>query len=144
MEVLMAAVIEGPSAALEQELCERFERSMSDGVNSDEHLVWRGRYFNADIIVQIGSIPFLVRIESGRIKECRRGLPLLCPTVFSVKGETEAWAAFWENPPKPKWHDIFALTKFGHMSVEGNVQPFMANLQYFKDILAMPRKGSLK
>jgi hypothetical protein len=102
MEVLMAAVSEGPSAALERELCERFERSMSGGVNSDEHLVWRGRYLTADIIVQIGSVPFLVRIESGRIKECRRGLPLLCSTVFSVKGETEAWAAFWENPPKPK------------------------------------------
>ncbi len=140
----MAAVIGDLSVALEQELCERFERCLFNGVNSDEHLVWRGRYLTADIIVQIGSAPFLVRIENGRIEECRKGLPLLCSTVFSVKGTTAAWAAFWENPPKPKWHDIFALIKFGHMSVEGNVRPFMANLQYVKDILAMPRKGSVK
>jgi len=140
----MAAVIEDPSVALEQALCERFERCLPGGVNSDEHLVWRGRYLTADIIVQIGSVPFLVRIENGRIRECRKGLPLLCSTVFSVKGTTEAWAAFWENPPLPKWHDIFALTKFGHMTIEGNVQPFMANLQYVKDILAMPRRGFAK
>jgi len=140
----MTAVIGDPSVALEQELCEKFERCLSDGVNSDEHLVWRGRYLTADIIIHIGSVPFLVRIENGRIKECRKGIPLLCSTVFSVKGTTEAWAAFWENPPKPKWHDIFALTKFGHMSVEGNFQPFMANLQYVKDILAVPRKGNEK
>ena len=85
-----------------------------------------------------------MRIENGRIKECHKGLPLLCSSVFSVKGTTQAWAAFWENSPQPKWHDIFALTKFGHMSVEGNIQPFMANLQYVKDILVMPRKGNVK
>ncbi len=140
----MAAVIESPSGALEQELGERLEQCLSAGVNADDHLVWRGRYLTADIMVQIGSVPFLVCIQEGRIIECRKGLPLLCSTVFSVKGTTEAWSAFWENPPKPKWHDIFALTKFGHMSIEGNVQPFMANLQYFKDILAIPRKGSAK
>jgi hypothetical protein len=140
----MNSIIQDSGLSSEQTLCERFGKCFSTAVNSDEHLAWRGRYVTADITVQIGSVPFLVRIQEGRIKECRRGLPLLCSTVFAVKGTTEAWAAFWENPPKPKWHDIFALTKFGHMSVEGNLQPFMANLQYFKDVLAVPRKGEMK
>jgi hypothetical protein len=86
-------------------------------------------------------VPFLLRIEEGSIRECRQGLPLLCSWVFAVRGSAQAWAALWQDPPPPGWHDIFALTKRGEMSLEGNLQPFMANLQYFKDVVALPRKG---
>ncbi len=128
-------------AALEQELCDRFERAVPKVVNSDPHLVWRGRNLTADCLVQIGTVAFLLRLEEGSIRECRKGLPLLCSWVFAVRGSAQAWAALWQDPPPPGWHDIFALTKRGEMSLEGNLQPFMANLQYFKDILALPRKG---
>lgn len=140
----MSGVAQELSLSVERELCERFEKCFPDAVNSDEHLVWRGRYLTADILIQIGSTPFLVRVHEGKITECRRGLPLLCSTVFAVKGTTKGWAGYWANPPKPKWHDIFALTKFGEMSIEGNLQPFMANLQYIKDILATPRERGAK
>jgi hypothetical protein len=92
-------------------------------------------------VVQIGTVPFLLRIEEGSIRECRKGLPLLCSWVFAVRGSVQGWAALWQDPPPPGWHDIFALTKRGEMALEGNLQPLMANLQYFKDILALPRKG---
>jgi len=127
-------------AALEGELCARFERSVPDGVNSDRHLVWRGRNMSADCLVQIGTVPFLLRIEQGSVRECRKGLPLLCSWVFAVRGSTQGWAALWQDPPPPGWHDIFALTKRGEMTLEGNLQPLMANLQYFKDMVALPRK----
>jgi hypothetical protein len=31
------------------------------------------------------------------------------------------------------------MTKSGDATVEGDFQPFMANLRYFKDLLAAPR-----
>jgi hypothetical protein len=60
--------------------------------------------------------------------------------VFAVRGSAQAWAALWQDPPPPGWHDIFALIKRGEMSLEGNLHPLMANLQYFKDMIASPRK----
>ena len=131
-------------AGLEQELCDRFERTVPNGVNSDQHLVWRGRNLRADCLVQIGTLPFLLRIEDGRIRECLKGLPLLCSWVFAVRGSAQGWAALWQDPPPPGWHDIFALTKRGEMTLEGNLQPLMANLQYVKDILTLPRKGGAR
>jgi hypothetical protein len=41
--------------------------------------------------------------------------------------------------PKAGWHDLLALTKRGEATLEGDIRPFMANLQYFKDVLALPR-----
>jgi len=58
-----------------------------------------------------------------------------------VRGSAQGWAALWQDPPPPGWHDIFALTKRGEMALEGNLHPLMANLQYFKDVVALPRKG---
>lgn len=132
------------SSAAEQELCARFEQSIADGLSSDPHLIWRGRNLTVDCVVQIGTTPFLLRIEEGRLREHRKGLPPLCSWTFAVRGSAQAWAALWQDPPPPGWHDIFALTKRGEMSVEGNLQPLMANLQYFKDVVSLPRKKGVK
>ena len=42
--------------------------------------------------------------------------------------------------PEPGWHDLFALTKRGAASIEGDLRPLLQNLQYFKDLLALPRR----
>ena len=124
----------------EPELCARFLRFIPDRVNADRHLVWRGRTLTAECLIQIGSTAFLLRIDAGSIRECRTELPVLCSWDFAVRGSVEAWAALWQDPPPPGWHDIFALSKRGEMSFEGNLQPFLAHLQYFKDVLTLPRK----
>ena len=42
--------------------------------------------------------------------------------------------------PEPGWHDLLALTKRGAARIDGDLQPLLANLQYFKDLLATPRR----
>jgi hypothetical protein len=41
--------------------------------------------------------------------------------------------------PRPGWHDLLALTKRKEATLEGDLHPFMTHLQYFKDLLALPR-----
>ncbi len=123
-------------------LCARFEQALQNRWNSDAHLVWRGRDLTADCVVQIGSISFLVRIDQGRLQELRKGLPLQCSWTFAIRGSADAWAALWQDTPPPGRHDIFALSKRGEMSLEGNLQPLMANLQFIKDVVTLPRKSS--
>jgi len=131
-----------PSTAAERALCERFRRSIPERVNADPHLVWRGRTLSVDCLVQIGSTAFLLRIDGGSIRECRTELPVPCSFDLAVRGTLQAWTALWQDPAPPGWHDLFALSKRGEMSLEGNLQPLFAHLQYFKDVLALPRDGS--
>ena len=126
----------------EQELSTRLLDAMRLRVNADPHLVWRGRTLTTDCLVQIGNTTFLLRIESGRIRECLTEFPLLCSWTFAVRGTVRAWASLWQDPPPPGWHDLFALSKRGEMSFEGNLHPFMAHLQYIKDVLTLPRKAT--
>ena len=57
----------------------------------------------------------------------------------AVRGSLRAWMNLWRDPPPPGWNDLLALSKRGEMSFEGDLQPFMAHLQYFKDVLTSPR-----
>ena len=66
--------------------------------------------------------------------------PFVMPAwSFAVRAAEAVWQRFWQPVPEPGDNDIFALRKTGEMSVEGNLQPLMANLIYIKQVLAMPR-----
>jgi hypothetical protein len=60
---------------------------------------------------------------------------------FAFRATPEAWAEFWQPVPRPGWHDLLSLTKRGAATLEGDLHPFLANLQFFKDLFALPRGG---
>ena len=43
--------------------------------------------------------------------------------------------------PPPHYHDLLAMAKRGVLSIDGDLQPFMANLFYFKEMFAAPRRS---
>ena len=108
-------------------------------VAGNADLVRRGRFLTCDIELGIGAIALAVRIENGRIASVTRGPFLLKPWTFAVRMDPETWLKFLAPVPEAGWHDVMALTKRGAARIEGNLQPFMANLQYIKDVVAAPR-----
>jgi hypothetical protein len=109
-------------------------------VNGDAWLVHRGRFLGADLMIEVGGAPFHIAIEEGRIVRLDRGPLLMRPWRFAIRGDAEGWRQFWKPIPPPPFHDIFALTKHAGFRIEGDLHPFMANLLYFKDVLAAPRR----
>jgi hypothetical protein len=116
-----------------------FER-LPELVANDADLLRIGRYMTVDFMVEIGSVPFYLSVERGRLVTLEKGPLLMRPWTFAVRGTAEAWNRFWQPIPEPGWHDIFALAKRGVAGMEGDLHPFMANLQYIKNLLAAPRR----
>lgn len=108
----------------------------------DRDLTRRGAWLDARFQVGIGAVPFDVTVAAGRITALERGPLLMRSWRFAVRGTTEAWSRFWQPVPEPGWHDLFALSKRGQLRMEGDLRPLMANLQYVKDLLALPRRGA--
>jgi hypothetical protein len=111
-------------------------------LESDADLIRRGALFDARFQVGIGDVAFDVAVAAGRIASLERGPFVMRGWRFAVRGSAEAWQRFWMPVPPPGWHDLFALSKRGVMVLEGDLQPLMANLQYVKDLLALPRGAS--
>ena len=118
---------------------DRFAR-LPDLLVADADLVRRGRFACVDCRVDIGDEPFFLSIADGNLTAFERGPRLMRSSAFTVRATAEAWTRYWEPLPPPGWHDLFALTKRGVASMEGDFRPLLQHLQFFKDLLALPRR----
>lgn len=90
-------------------------------------------------MLAVGDADFRVRIVDGSVEPVERG-PFVMPSCdFKLSAPADEWARFLEAVPPPGSHDLFALLKRGVLRLDGNLHPFMANLMYFKRLLASPR-----
>ena len=115
-----------------------FER-LPELTAADKDLERRGRFLTADFALVVGNVPLLVRVETGRVTSVARGPFLLRPWTFSITAAADTWLKLLKRIPDPGTHDLMALSKVGLARIEGNLQPFMANLQVVKDIVTAPR-----
>ena len=109
-------------------------------VNADTALVRRGRWLTVDMLLEIGTTPYYVSIESGRVARLERGPVIMRSWSFAIRGSEQAWRQFWLPVPPPHFHDLFALAKRGEFRIEGDLYPLMSNLLYLKGVLALPRR----
>jgi len=109
-------------------------------VNADDKLVQRGRFVDTTFLIAIDDAYTLIRIQEGRITKVTPG-PFITPDYsFALRASRAVWEKFWQPLPPLGFTDIFALVKQKLMRVEGDIHPFMANLLYFKEVVAAPRK----
>jgi hypothetical protein len=113
-------------------------------VNADARLVHRGRFVDTTFMIAIDDAYTLIRVQEGRVVKVTPG-PFITPDyTFALRASRGVWEKFWQPLPPLGFTDIFALVKQKLMRVEGDLHPFMANLLYFKDVLAAPRRGAAR
>jgi hypothetical protein len=108
-------------------------------LDADTALVARGCHLNATCLLGPKDHPFHVCFAAGRIIDMAPAPVLMRSWCFSYRASPAAWTEYWKPVPRPGWHDLLALTKNGEAILEGDLYPFMTHLQYFKDVLALPR-----
>jgi hypothetical protein len=113
---------------------------LKNKVNADETLVKRGRWLSTTFLMEVGTTVWLINIIEGRIASIVKGPFVMASWTFALRAPEEEWTKFW-SPPQPGSHDLMALIKRRALKVEGDLQPFMANLRYFKEALVKLRKG---
>jgi hypothetical protein len=116
---------------------------LAERVNGNAALVKRGRYVNCAMLIESGDERCLVRIREGAVAEVAAASLLMSDFTFALRAPREAWEKFLAPQPPPGFTDVFALQRRKLLRIEGDLHPFMANLRYFKDVLASvrPREG---
>ena len=102
-------------------------------------LVVRGRMLTCECLLGPADHPFHVSIREGAIVDMTPAPVLMRSWRFAFRASSAAWVEYWQPMPRPGWHDLLALTKRKEATLEGDLHPFMTHLQYFKDLLALPR-----
>ena len=111
-------------------------------VNQDEALIRRGRFVNLSFRIGVGHEAFLIAVAAGRlisVTPCR----LATDTgIFGIHAAPDTWAKHWSPVPPRDFHDLFAMLPRRLAWLEGDLRPLMRNLQYFKDVMAKPRRSA--
>ena len=113
---------------------------LAEIVNGNEDLVRRGRYFSDTFMLEVGETQYLIEVLQGRIESVELGPFVMRSWTFALRATEDGWQRFWEQLPKPGYHDIFALLRHNRIVLDGDLQPMMANLLYVKEVIAAPRK----
>lgn len=116
-------------------------KTIPDLLAHDADLTVRGRWLDVDCLLGPSTQPFHVAIRAGQIVDMTPAPVLMRTWRFAYRATPAALAAHWQQMPPAGWHDLLALTKRGHATLEGDLHPFMTHLQYFKDLLALPRRS---
>jgi len=109
-------------------------------VGEESFLASRGRFLSCEMLLEAGTQPYFLRLRGGNLTEIARGPILMRSWDFALRADADAWLAHWEPVPRPGFHDIFAMAKQGRLRMEGDLHPLMANLQFIKDLLVLPRR----
>ena len=120
--------------ALDRTACARFQAALIEGRMRPPPLSLR-----TVCGLRIGAAETLLIVQDG-IASLKRPHPAMNSTSFNVSAPAASWYKFWEPMPQAGWHDVFALCKGGAMFIHGDLHPLMCHLQYFKDLLAAPRR----
>jgi hypothetical protein len=104
-------------------------------------LIARGRFLDCECLLGPIGHPFHASIRQGRIVDLTPAPVLMRSWRFAYRASPAAWAEHWQAAPRAGFHDLLALTKRGEAVLEGDLHPFIANLQFFKDVLALPRQN---
>ena len=115
-------------------------RCIPELVNGDNWLTHRGRFVRLDFVIQIDAAVYYLAVDRGRISPVDSATRLTPAYCFALRGSAATWGAFWQQMPRPPFHDIFAMSHLSDLRIEGNLRPLMANLTYFKDVLTTPRQ----
>jgi len=109
--------------------------------NAEPWLIDRGRFLEVTFLCAVGPASYLIHIHRGRLEAVEKG-PFVQPRwTFALSASEAAWREFWQPVPRPGCHDLIAMLKTRQLRLEGDQHPFMANLRYFKELLALPRAG---
>ena len=110
-------------------------------VNADEALVRRGRFLTTTFLLEVGQTAWLIAIHEGRVASVTPGPFVMPSSSFALRAPEEEWQKFWLSRPPPGSNDLMALIKRRVLKAEGDLQIFMANLRYFKEVLAKLRQA---
>lgn len=112
---------------------------LKDNAHLDPQIARWGRGLSTRFLLEAGPASWLVDIVDGQVSAVTPGPMVMPGWVFALRAPAEEWQAFWQARPVPGYNDLMALVKRRVLKVEGNLQPFMSHLFYFKALLASLR-----
>ena len=106
-------------------LTDELLRRLGDAMARDPELKVIGKFFNARFLLQAENRRYLLIVRDGQLQNVLADPPVVEEWSFAIKAPDSTWEKFLESPPRPMFHDIWAATWMGDMTLEGDTKVLM-------------------
>jgi len=115
-------------------------RWLADAANDDKVLLRLGRRCNSQVLLRADDSSIYLAICNGAVERVDSEPAHLRSYHFAIAAPQTTWDEFWAPLPRPGFHDIFALARFGHAEITGDLDPLLTHLPYFKRLFWLPSR----
>ena len=114
-------------------------KQLMDLANSDPVARRWAKNCAFDLLLGVGDEHHIIKVRDGQIAAVGDRPAKLTSWDFAIAGPAASWQAHWAPVPAPTFHDIIAMRTAGHITIEGELTGFFANILYVKRMLELPR-----
>lgn len=125
--------------AVDRELLREKLATMAKAAEAKAHLRRLGQLFSETVLIEVDEQEFYLTFEKGDMIEIKQGPSLKTPWRFALRVNGDALMKFWQAMPRPGYHDIFGLVKYGHGRIDGDILALVKNLRFFKEFMELGR-----
>lgn len=109
---------------------------------TDTRLQEIGRHCSMTLLIQIEEDPWFLTIDSGCLVNLDQGPLHMRSSDIAICGPRSTWEKFFLPVPPAQFHDLFAMSSYFHVQVQGNQDLLREHLEFLKALLALPRQFS--
>jgi hypothetical protein len=106
---------------------------------SDTRLQEIGRHCEMELLIQVDEDPWFLSIDSGCLVNVDQGPLHMRSSDIAIRGPHATWEKFFSPIPPRQFHDLFAMSSYSHIEVQGNQHLLREHLEFLKALLALPR-----
>ena len=117
--------------------------TLPNAVNNHPLLPYLGRHCSTQILLANDYGEHHLEIHKGHLAPIIDGPNRMRAWQFALRAPLTSWHEFWQPIPKVGFNDIFAMVRYGHAQIDGDIGPLLEHLRFVKDIVALPRGTDL-
>lgn len=111
-----------------------------DAAAADTRLQQIGRHCSLELLIQVDDDPWFLSIDSGCLVNVAQGPFHMRSSDIAMCGPRSSWENFFLPVPPPQFHDLFAMSSYFHIQVQGNQHLLREHLEFLKALLVLPRR----
>lgn len=100
----------------------------------------RGHRCSLELCLYVDEQPVMLTVNKGVLMSGEPGPWHMRAADLTLRASTQAWQKFWQPHPPPGFHDLMAMSSYGHCRIEGNIDLLRTHLGFIKSLMAAPRR----
>lgn len=107
---------------------------------ADREASVRGHRCTFELCLYFDQQALLLSIERGALLAGELGPWHMRAADLTMRATHKTWQTFWQHQPPPGFHDLMAMSSFGHCRIEGDIDLLRTHLGFIKSLMAAPRQ----